>query len=331
MSGKMKLLVALCLLVLALVPSFALAKISNRAIVNGTSYADFMDAVKAANGTSYPVEIYGTMTVSGSFPNNTNVKIVGKTADATLDLGSTAHAAHSGVLQFEDLKIVKQNVNYTGFHHVAKETFTNVTFEGEFWSYGEETVFDGCTFNQPNAGNYNLWVYGGAKTTIKNSTFNFASKSILFYNESKTNNFTLDVTGCEFITENYVASDKAAIEIDSSLSTTGSYTLNLSGNKVDCVLQPNGEEGMWRHKKGERLTVSESGSELLHNDTCGHVVEEPEPEVPEEPEEEPEEEVAPPANTPVTGDSTPLMAAFAAMLLSLGAILVLSKRQHSEN
>lgn len=101
----------------------------------------------------------------------------------------------------------------------------------------------------------------------------------------------------------------------------GNYTLTLSGNKVDCVLQPNGEEGMWRHKKGEKLTVSESGSELLHNDTCGHVVEEPEP----------EEEVVPPANTPVTGDNTPLMAAFAAMLLSLGAILVLSKRQHSEN
>lgn len=68
MSGKMKLLVALCLLVLVLVPSFALAKISNRAIVNGTIYADFMDAVKAANGTSYPVEIYGTMTVSGASP-----------------------------------------------------------------------------------------------------------------------------------------------------------------------------------------------------------------------------------------------------------------------
>ncbi|MBE5779715.1 MAG: LPXTG cell wall anchor domain-containing protein [Clostridiales bacterium] len=324
MSGKMKMiLVVACLLVLALVPSFALAG-SNEAVVNGTSYTNFMDAVKAASGTSYPVEIYGTMTVSGSFPNNVNVKIVGKTDDAALNLGSSAHAAHGGIMVFEDLKLIKANVNYAGFHHAAKVTYNDCTIEGEYWTYAPETEFNRCTFIQTAAGNYNLWTYGATNCTLNDCTFKFASKSVLFYNESKTNNFTLNVNNCKFITENYVASDKAAIEIDSSLSTTGSYTLNLSGNEVDCLLDPNGENGMWRHKKGEKLTVSESGSSQIHNDECGHVV--------EEPEEEEEEEVLPPANQPVTGDSMPLMAAFAAMLLSLGAILVLSKRQRkSEN
>lgn len=254
------------------------------------------------------------MTVSGNFPNNTNVTIVGKTDDATLDLGGTGHVAQGGTLTFENLKIVKQNVDYAGFNHAVKETYKNVIIEGVFWTYGQEAKFTGCTFIQTNAGNYNLWVYGSAKTTITDCTFKFASKSVLFYNESQTNNFELTVNNCKFITDNYVTSDKAAIEVDSSLSTTGSYTLNLSGNEVDCVLEPNGEKGMWRHKKGERLTVTESGSKQFHNDACDHDVEEP-------------EEVVP----PVTGDSTPLMAVFAAMLLSLGAIVVLGKRQRSEN
>lgn len=348
---KTKLLAALLTVCLMLtMHAFALAA-GNEAIVNGVPYTDFMAAVAAANGTSYPVEVYGTLTVTGDFPNGVKVKVIGKTADATLDLGDTPHVAQNGgILEFEDIKLVKpyNNSNYMGFHHAAKESYKNCTIEGEYWTYGLETTFTGCTFIQTNPNRYNIWTYGALNCTITDCTFKFASKSILFYNESKTNNFNLTVEDCEFITENYVASDKAAVEIDSSESTTGSYTLNLSNNKVDCLLSGNGEEGMYRHKKGSKLTVSESGSELTHNyDQCGHeppatptptptatptpvpvVTATPAPAAPVAP-------VAPtatPAPAPKTGDSTPIAMLTVVLMASAAAMvwMVANKRKANQ-
>ncbi len=230
-------------------------------INDGTKkYRTLSEAFAATDKSAAEViyHVYGKHDVENtafSAVENKSAKFVGETEDAALDLGAKAHPAHGSKLIFEKLTLIKDNVDYAGFHHAAKESYVDCILEGQYWVYATESSFTNCTFQQTSPDAYNIWCYGSQVVTFEDCTFNEAGKSILVYNEGAVGSAVVTIKGCTFnANEDYVEKDKAAVEIDSSLLQNGGYTVNIEDCELDCKII----SGMWRDKKPTgNLTVND--------------------------------------------------------------------------
>ena len=145
-------------------------------------------------------------------------------ADAKLKF-TGAITAYGKDLVFKGVKMEWPVGNYNGIQHNNSVTFTNCSFSGTYFCYGNTETFDGCTFEGPTNA-YSIWTYGAKNVNIKDCTFASDGKAILVYNESSsvTNNITISGT-------TFTASQdrgKAAVEIHSELGTSGTLTITNS-------------------------------------------------------------------------------------------------------
>ena len=230
--------------------------------IGDAEYATLSDAItNAADGAEITV-MAGTHTLPGSI--NKNLTFVGESTAAIINVGSTTTTASGKELSFKNLTILKNNVNYVGFKHSAKESYANCVINGELWVYGTTASFETCTFNQTSSGAYNIWTYGSSTVDFNNCVFNSAGKSILVYNEGKTSQKVVNVNNCS-INASQSVDGKAAIEIDSSLLGSGySYTINIAGTTANGF-----DEGsvsgntLWNNKKGNHAKVVVDGTTVL--------------------------------------------------------------------
>ena len=195
------------------------------------------------------IEISGTVLVSAvewsKVSDKTQVTVVGKTADAALNLVN-AMALDNYEITFKDLTLIGVNGNYKGFQHTKKVIYENCTIQNQIFEYASQAIFKNCTFVQ--TGNYyNIWTYGSNDISFINCDFKSDGKAILAYNEGTVGHTTVSIQDCRFTAT--TDRSKAAVEIDSSL--------NVEYN-VFIVNSTYGDNfsGLVRHKKGEIASIS---------------------------------------------------------------------------
>ena len=214
---------------------------NGKLIVDGKSFtfANSMDNLNdaLAGGNSNIALGGGTFTM----PTTTgDVTISGTTETViTIDKPTAKNVTLNGVT-------IQGSGNYTGIQHSEKVVYENCVVKGTQFLYANEVLIKDCTVDLTEAADY-IWTYGAKKVVFDNCVFNTKGKAILIYSEAADLVTNVTVKNCTFnATESAQASGAtaAAIEIDSSLSTNGHYTLITEENTVDSDFS-----GEWRIKK----------------------------------------------------------------------------------
>ena len=147
-------------------------------------------------------------------------------ADVSFDM-SAAVALHGAKITFNNVIFdYKTNGNYIGLQHADTLVYNNCTINGMVFLYAVNETFNGCTFNQTSAGAYNVWTYGAQNVAFNGCTFNCVGRCVLVYNEGTDHKTDLTVTKTSFNASAPVT-DKAAIEIDTSLMKNGGATITV--------------------------------------------------------------------------------------------------------
>ena len=185
--------------------------------VNGTAEQNVITL--GAGEFSLPSTIDRNLTIEAAVQSRSTVYV-----DAKLKFTGAIKASGKDLV-FKGVKMEWPVGNYNGIQHNNLVTFTNCSFSGTYFCYGNTETFDGCTFEGPTNA-YSIWTYGAKNVNIKDCTFASDGKAILVYNESSsvTNNITISGT-------TFTASQdrgKAAVEIHSELGTSGTLTITNS-------------------------------------------------------------------------------------------------------
>lgn len=163
-----------------------------------------------------------------------DVDIVAAEEGVAINFGTGALNGAGGAknISFTGLVLNFQNIDYTGFHHVGKETYKDCIINGCVWTYAPIAVFDGCTLNQTGDA-YNVRIYGAAEVSINNCDFTSYCKSILIYSES-ANEYDVTIDNSTFYAENN--DGKAAVQMHTEYGVHGTLRFNnttVSGNYAD--------------------------------------------------------------------------------------------------
>ena len=180
-------------------------------------------SIVLAKGNYTVPETTGNMTISG-----------GEDAIVTIKTSRAENIAFKGVT------VVGSGV-YTGVQHSNNVIYENCVVKGTQCLYANNVEFRNCTVDLTEKADY-IWTYGAKNVTFDECIFNTLGKAILIYNEGKALVTSVTVKNCTFNAE--ANEEKAAIEIDSSLSIDGHYTLTTENNTVDSNFS-----GEWRIKK----------------------------------------------------------------------------------
>lgn len=185
--------------------------------VNGTAEQNVITL--GAGEFSLPSSIDRNLTIVAAVQSRSTVYV-----DAKLKF-TDAITASGKDLVFKGVKMEWPVGNYNGIQHNNSVTFTDCSFKGTYFCYGNTETFDGCTFEGPTNA-YSIWTYGAKNVNVNNCVFNSDGKAILVYNESSsvTNNITISGT-------TFTASQdrgKAAVEIHSELGTSGTLAVTNS-------------------------------------------------------------------------------------------------------
>lgn len=200
-----------------------------------------------ANGETYIVLAPGRYSMPTT---DSDVTIVGsRDTVITIDKPKANKVALQGVT-------VVGSGNYTGIQHSDTVVYENCLIKGVQFLYANKVVFNNCTFDLTEKADY-IWTYGAKDVEFNNCTFNTAGKAILIYTETASHVTNVSVKGCTFnATASALAGGNvaAAIEIDSSLSKNGHYTLVTENNTVDSDFC-----GEWRIKKSGSNNTTVNG------------------------------------------------------------------------
>ena len=222
-------------------------------MIGDNIYATVAEAFAAAvDGDEVKIYAKGTHALSTS---GKNITITGAVDGVVFDNIGAKNMGGADVTFNNVTFDYYPNKNYTGLQHSGNLTYNNCTFEGQVFLYGVSETFNECTFNQNSKDAYNVWTYGADAVEFNKCTFNSAGKSVLVYTESKTQFTDLAVENTTF-NASEVVDEKAAIEIDTSLSSganieidanttaTGFGSGNVSGNSL------------WNNKKGNNTDAN---------------------------------------------------------------------------
>ena len=234
--------------------------------VNGENrygtYADAMSTV--VDGDEVTILRAGTykLLVAGK-----DITVTGG-VDGVVFEGMGAYNMGDANVTFNNVTFNWTNENYKGLQHSGNLVYNNCTINGQVFLYGTSDIFNECTFNQTNAGAYNVWTYSSKNVEFNKCTFNSAGKAVLVYSEG-VNQFTnLSVTETTFNASELVEG-KAAIEIDTSLNAGATIV-------VDAATTANGFDAgsvsgntLWNNKKGNNedknndIVITVGGEQVL--------------------------------------------------------------------
>lgn len=209
---------------------------------------DLNTAIATANSTV--VLAAGTYDMPATVGDG--VSIIGTDASTSVLTLNSAVAWHGVNATLKNITVKYPNANYIGIQHAESIKYTGCIIEGQPFSYANNAVFEGCTFNQASSDAYNIWTYGSKEITFNNCVFNCAGKGALVYKEGGTDWFKAKFNDCKFIASAPVAG-KAAIEIDSSLNPYEVYINNCTSEGFD-----NGSKSgnsLWNNKKGDSTNL----------------------------------------------------------------------------
>jgi len=226
------------------------------------------DAV--AKGDNIAILVAGTYDV----PTGKNLTITGAVDGVVFDNIGAANMGGANVTFNKVTFDYYPNVTYTGLQHSGNLVYNNCIINGQVFLYGTSETFNKCTFNQNSSDAYNVWTYGAAQVAFNECTFNSAGKSVLIYAEGANIFNDVNVTKCTFNASQAV-DDKAAIEMDSSLTAGINLTIDSEETPVDDRTTATGfgsgnvsGNSLWNNKKGASgvnndITVTVAGVVVL--------------------------------------------------------------------
>ena len=212
----------------------------------GTDSASLNEAI--ANGETYIVVAPGNYSLPTT---DSDITLVGGR-----DTVITINKPKANKITIQGVTVVGSG-NYTGIQHSDTVVYENCLIKGVQFLYANKVVFNNCTFDLTEKADY-IWTYGAKDVEFNNCTFNTAGKAILIYTEAASHVTNVSVKGCTFnATASALAGGNvaAAIEIDSSLSKNGHYTLVTENNTVDSDFC-----GEWRIKKSGSNNTTVNGT-----------------------------------------------------------------------
>lgn len=201
-----------------------------------------------ANGETYIVLAPGSYSMPTT---SSDVTIVG-----SRDTVITINKPKANKVTLQGVTVVGSG-NYTGIQHSDTVVYENCLIKGVQFLYANKVIFNNCTFDLTEKADY-IWTYDAKNVEFNNCTFNTAGKAILIYAEGASLVTNVSVKGCTFnATASALAGGNvaAAIEIDSSLSKNGHYTLVTENNTVDSDFC-----GEWRIKKSGSNNTTVNGT-----------------------------------------------------------------------
>lgn len=222
-----------------------------------TTQEAFESAITTANSTV--VLAAGTYDMPATVGDG--VSIIGTDASTSVMTLNSAVAWHGVNATLKNITVKYPNANYIGIQHAESIKYTGCIIEGQPFSYANNAVFEGCTFNQASPDAYNIWTYGSKEITFNNCVFNCAGKGVLIYNEGSLPAGVVTFDKCKFVASESVAG-KAAIEIDSRFT---SYEVYIN----DCTHEgfANGSvsgNSLWNKKDGDKsVKVVVDGTQVL--------------------------------------------------------------------
>ena len=225
-------------------------------------YATLENAIAAATEDAEVVILEaGTY----NLPTGKNLKITG--AVEGVEFGPIAKP-NMGMKNYTFNNVTFNYANdshYNGLQHSGNLVYNNCTFNGQVFLYGQSETFNKCTFNQ-TTNNYNVWTYGAKEVAFNECTFNSAGKSVLIYAESASVTNNVSVAKCQFIASQAVEG-KAAIEMDSSL--TSGINLTIDGGTTAVGFGEGNVSGnsLWNNKKGNATAENNDITVKVNDET----------------------------------------------------------------
>ena len=198
----------------------------------------------------------GEYTINGNFP--AGATIIGAGENVVLNIEVKIYTVN-GTATIENVKVVFSNNGYKGFQGGVDLNFKECTIEGQPFLYGTKATFEGCTFVQNDAEQYNVWTYAVREANFIDCVFNCAGKSVLVYSEAGDLVQNVNFEGCTF-NASAPYNGKAAIEIGAAQLTTGMYNVNINDTEVNNFA--NGSVSgnpVWNVKNGNRANVVVDG------------------------------------------------------------------------
>ncbi|MBR3847819.1 MAG: right-handed parallel beta-helix repeat-containing protein [Oscillospiraceae bacterium] len=196
------------------------------------------------------IGLNGTITLTESL-GATGVTFVGTTKGAAIDFGTYGISGTGNT--FKNLTLDNDRDGwYKGMQYSdgEKTTYINCTIANGVTTYGDST-FDGCTFEELPAGNYNLFIYDGKNITVKNSTFKYGNRAIKIYNEGGSKDISVSISDSTFLMSDTSVLNKALIEIDDTYMD--SVKVDVKNITVDGGLKA---QGIYRINDGTLDTSS---------------------------------------------------------------------------
>ena len=245
-------------------PTSSYAKIVAGAQV-GTKVYETLDAAFAAaqDGDEVKVLTAGTYALSTS---GKDITITGAVDGVVFDNIGAKNMGSANVTFNNVTFDYYPNVNYTGLQHSGNLVYNNCTINGQVFLYGQSETFNKCTFNQNSADAYNVWTYGAKEVAFNECTFNSVGKSVLVYTESATTTNDVAFTKCELNASSPVE-DKAAIEIDTSLSAGATITVDGATTATGFGSGNVSGNSLWNNKKGNADAANNDVTIVVNGET----------------------------------------------------------------
>ena len=159
------------------------------------------------------------------------------------------------------------NQNYTGLQHSSNMVYENCVFNGMVFLYGTSETFNSCTFNQTEAGAYNVWTYGAKDVKFNNCTFSCVGRCVLVYTEDENAHTNLTVEDTTF-KASAPAEGKAAIEIDTRKMTKGGATITVDAKTTATGFAEgsNSKDTLW-NDKGQTEETNKNTTVVVNGET----------------------------------------------------------------
>ena len=239
------------------------------AFIGGQGYATLDEAFKAAKDNDEIIISAGTYEMSELS------KLANKTVTVSAAAGAKVEFDNAGAIGMGSASVTFKgitfdympNKNYTGLQHSSNMVYENCTFNGMVFLYGTSETFNSCTFNQTEAGAYNVWTYGAKNVAFNGCTFNCVGRCVLVYTEDKTAHTNLTVEDTTFIAL-APAEGKAAIEIDTSLMTEGGATITVDAEtKAEGFAEGSNSKNTLWNDKGNTEATNKNTIVVVDNET----------------------------------------------------------------
>lgn len=227
---------------------------AGKATLNGTTYDTLEEAVNAAvsGDTIYLGAGKYTLYNKGAQTKGKDLTFVGQGPDTEWGIGATVPDPDkfgteyngdysfdgAGTITFKDMILQSGTVDYLGFIRADNTVVDNCTINGKtfYWGYTSAT-FTNTTFNAPSY-DYALWTYSSPTMTFDGCTFNTKGKVINVYRDYAGAAYTINFKDCTVNNESsgswkeLFQGTKQVLNINDSVPSGQSYTINISGNNV---------------------------------------------------------------------------------------------------